>query len=71
MSAITIILLCLAAYGAIGLGFALPFVFVGLGKVDPVARDASRGVRLLLMPGAVALWPLMLRRWLAATRQGT
>lgn len=71
MSIITIILLCLVAYGAIGLLFAIPFVVVGLGRVDSAAELAGPAVRLLLVPGTVAVWPLMLRRWMAASRQNT
>lgn len=71
MSIITIILLCLVAYGAIGLLFAIPFVVVGLGRVDSAAEHAGPAVRLLLVPGTVAVWPLMLRRWMAASRQNT
>ncbi|MGE0638904.1 MAG: hypothetical protein AB7G12_03385 [Thermoanaerobaculia bacterium] len=35
----------------------------GIERIDPAARGASRGFRLIVLPGAVALWPLLLRRW--------
>lgn len=57
-------LLTLAAcYVGIGLTFALIFVIVGVQRVDPAARGASVGFRLLILPGAAAFWPLLLWRW--------
>jgi hypothetical protein len=49
-------------YVVAGLLFALWFVTAGLARVDESARDAGWGLRLLLLPGAVALWPLLARR---------
>ena len=51
-------------YAALGLVFAVPFVLVGAGRVDPAARGGTWGFRLLLLPGAAALWPLLAWRWL-------
>jgi hypothetical protein len=58
----------LAAYLAAGLIFALCFVIAGIGRIDAAARDSSLGFRLIVLPGAVALWPLLLKRWIEATR---
>lgn len=49
-------------YAGLGLLFALWFVFAGVGKVDPVAREGTWGFRLLILPGTVALWPLFALR---------
>ena len=53
-----------AGYAALGLVFALAFALVGAGRLDPNARHGSPGFRLLIVPGATALWPILLRRWL-------
>lgn len=58
------LVLCLTLYSAIGLIFGLWFVFAGVGRVDPVARQGSKGFRLMILPGAAALWPLLLARLL-------
>jgi hypothetical protein len=50
------------AYVALGLLFAVPFAFRFVNRLDPDARDGSLGFRLLIIPGAAALWPLLLRR---------
>jgi hypothetical protein len=54
----------LAGYFVLGLAFALFFVTRGVAAIDPGARGMSRLARLLIVPGAVALWPLMLWKWL-------
>ncbi len=54
----------LAVYAVLGVVFAIAFVWKGAGKIDPAARDGSLGFRMLIFPGAVALWPLLARRWL-------
>jgi len=56
-------LIVLAGYASIGVVAGAAFVFRGVGKVDPAAAHASIPVRLLLLPGAAALWPLMLAKW--------
>ncbi len=55
------------AYLGLGLLFALAFVGVGVTRVDPVARDSGPSFRLLLLPGAILLWPILLRRWLSGS----
>ena len=56
------LVLMLGMYTLLGLLFALPFVFRGVHKVDPVAKDGTLGFRLLILPGVIALWPLFVRR---------
>ena len=53
-----------SAYGGIGLLFGLAFVALGIQRIDPAARGTGWGFRLLVLPGVVALWPLLAMRWL-------
>lgn len=53
-----------AAYVALGLLFAVAFVTAGVGRIDPSAGHAPVGFRLLIVPGTVALWPLLAIRWI-------
>jgi hypothetical protein len=55
------------AYALVGALFALFFVIRGVERVDSEARGASVGFRFLIFPGVLALWPLLLKRWLHAT----
>ena len=51
-------------YLGLGLAFAIPFAFLGAGRIDPAARAGSLGFRLLIVPASAALWPLLLSRWI-------
>jgi hypothetical protein len=51
-----------AGYLLLGLGFAIPFAFGLVNRLDPVAAHGTRPFRVLLIPGATLLWPLLLRR---------
>lgn len=50
------------AYVGIGLVFGLWFAWRGVQRVDPAAADGTWGFRVLIVPGAAALWPLLLVR---------
>jgi hypothetical protein len=63
-STVRIILLALGMYAAAGAIFAVAFAGFGVTRLDPGARGATFGFRLLILPGAAAFWPLLLRRWL-------
>lgn len=52
----------LEIYGYVGLGVAALFMFIGIDRVDAGARG-SYVFRALLLPGLVALWPVVLIRW--------
>jgi hypothetical protein len=56
----------LALYAGVGLVTALAFVTVGVTRVQPAS--VSLGARILIVPGAAALWPYVLMRWLKAPR---
>jgi len=61
---VAFVLSALAAYAAIGVMTALAFVLFGVTRVQPA--DVSLGARILILPGAVALWPYVLVRWIKA-----
>jgi len=50
-------------YVAIGLVFAMIFVFAGVGRIDESAKGAPLAFRLLIIPGVTALWLILLVRW--------
>lgn len=55
-------------YAVCGLIFAIAFVTVGVGKIDPVAKGSGLAFRLIIFPGVAGLWPLLLTRWLTGER---
>lgn len=50
-------------YLVCGLVFAVPFVLLGVKRIDPHAAQGSWGFQLVIFPGVMAFWPLLLRRW--------
>jgi len=50
-------------YLALGAVFAVAFAWRGCQAIDPAAATGTWGFRVLIAPGAAALWPLLLRRW--------
>ena len=62
-------MLVAATYLFIGIAFAVPFIIWGVGRIDPAAREATVGFRLIILPGAIALWPLLMFRWIQAARE--
>jgi hypothetical protein len=63
MSGAELILLVVASYLLAGLLFGLAFVAVGVTRIDPAARGTSAAFRLLILPGSVALWPILAAKW--------
>jgi hypothetical protein len=55
----------LALYAAAGVVIALAFVAFGITRVQ--AAPVSLGARILILPGAAALWPYVLARWIKAS----
>jgi hypothetical protein len=59
----TVLVGAVAAYAAAGIVVALAFVTAGLAAVLPPGTVVTIPARILFVPGATALWPLVLRRW--------
>jgi hypothetical protein len=48
----------------IAVGFLVGSAFVICGVVQVQAMPVTLGARILLLPGAIVLWPFVLWRWL-------
>jgi hypothetical protein len=53
----------LAVYASLGLVFAVPFVWLGVQRLDSEAQGSGIGFRLLILPGVAGFWPMFLYRW--------
>jgi hypothetical protein len=58
-----------AVYAGAGAIVAVCFVLFGVRRALGVEGRVTGGARMLLVPAAVALWPIVLRRWIAAARR--
>ena len=59
----------LSLYALLGVLFAFAFVSVGVKRIDSQAVGAGIAFRILIFPGTVAFWPLLLRRWAAGSTE--
>ena len=56
-------------YLAVGAVFLVPFLVVGVSRLDPQVANSPVLFRGVLAPGVVLLWPLLAWRWAAGRRQ--
>ena len=57
------------AYAFAGVGFALMFLPRAVARLDPRVAGAPKALRLLILPGVVALWPLFAWRWMTGAHE--
>lgn len=55
-----LIVTLLGLYFAVGAAFALVFITLGAGRIDPDAKGMPLQARLMVFPGAMGLWPLIM-----------
>lgn len=65
-SVFSILFLIALLYLVAGLVFYFPFVSKGMKKIDDAVPGSTWGFRLIILPGVVVLWPVMLRKWMKA-----
>lgn len=58
-----------ALYLATGALFAVVFLAIGLRRLDPIAAAGPLRFKLLIAPGVIAIWPVLVALW-AAGRKG-
>ncbi len=58
------LLLAAGAYLGVGLGLAAWIAARGAARLDPAAAGSGWGFRILIVPGATLLWPILAARLL-------
>ena len=72
MTFVYIILIIVAIYLFAGLVFAIPFVIKGVTQIDEGAIGSKWGFRLIIIPGTIVFWPVLLKKWREEiSRKGT
>jgi hypothetical protein len=71
MTPASIFLMFLGIYLAIGSVIGVAFVLNGIRKIDPVANGAPLRVRILFLPGAISIWPIVLHLWRTKLKAGS
>jgi hypothetical protein len=60
---IQIILMLILLYVSAGIVFAIAFVIRGAQVIDEGAKGGSIGFRMMIFPGCIIFWPVLLRKW--------
>ena len=63
---VSIFFLALAIYLLAGVLFAIFFLTKGIEKIDTAAHGSGWGFRLIILPGTIVLWPVLLNKWIKA-----
>lgn len=58
-----------AIYLFCGILFAIAFIFKGVRMVDEGAHNASLGFKIIIIPGTIIFWPVLLRKWVGALKK--
>lgn len=66
---IQIFLNVLGIYFVIGLLFGIYFFIKGAFQLDELIKESKWTVRLLLLPGAIGLWPMLLIKIITKTKK--
>lgn len=60
---VSILLMAAGVYLLIGIAFYFPFIKKGVHTFDDGVKDAPVFMKILIFPGTVALWPILLKKW--------
>jgi hypothetical protein len=63
---VQIVLIIVLIYLVIGVLFVVPFLMKGITKVDDGAHGATIGFKIVIIPGVIVFWPVLLNKWMKA-----
>ena len=61
---VEILLVIAAVYLALGMIFVIPFLMKGLNRVDEGANGSTIGFKIIIIPGVIVFWPVLLSKWI-------
>ena len=64
MTVVILVLMIIVVYLIAGFLFAIPFLWKGVGQIDEAAKGSGLGFRIIILPGAIVFWPLLLKKWM-------
>jgi hypothetical protein len=59
-----VILIIALFYLLLGVLFVVPFLIKGLTKVDEEALGGTFGFKIIIIPGVIVFWPVLLKKWM-------
>ena len=64
---VEILLIIAAVYLLVGVVFVIPFLMKGLNKIDEGAHGSTIGFKIIIIPGVIVFWPVLLAKWMKKT----
>lgn len=64
---ISFLLSATAVYLVLGVLFTIFFQLKGIAKIDKGVHGSSWGFRIMIIPGCIVLWVVLLRKWVKHT----
>jgi len=61
---VQVIIWIVEIYILCGILFAVPFIIKGVAVVDEGTHGTKLGFRLIIIPGTITFWPLLLSKWI-------
>ena len=61
---VQILLIVAAIYLVLGVLFVIPFLMKGLNKIDEGAHGSTIGFKIIIIPGVIVFWPVLLGKWM-------
>jgi hypothetical protein len=58
----------LLIYICCGILFSIAFIAKGITKTDEAAHGSGWGFKIIIIPGVIALWPVLLVKWMKAKK---
>jgi hypothetical protein len=65
---VEILLIIAAIYLLAGVLFVIPFLMKGLTKVDEGAHGSTIGFKIIIIPGVIVFWPVLLSKWMKGNK---
>ena len=66
---IELTLIIILIYLIAGAVFVVPFLMKGLTKVDESAHGGTIGFKIIIIPGVIVFWPMLLSKWMKASHK--
>jgi len=63
---VSFFLIAIAVYLFAGIVFTIFFQAKGLSKIDEGVHGSSWGFRIIIIPGCIIFWPVLLEKWIKA-----